>query len=935
MAGKKGRSQARKRSGKPVQDKDQRRKRPESPFCSDRGLQSLRKGLRVVYTRKGCDDQTADALFDRLAASLRLLANLHPFARKALSGDVQASREFHRRLSDLSGRRGIQGGAGTLLGRAGLGSGSFGTHAYFSAPMSTIAAFGRPCGGILSGYGMAEIYGAVYATYVFNLGGLTQPVSNDLPGALDSVAGLSLEHGHLEVLHNSLRNGGLEGLADAVEWGEASGNPYFGPPSTPFDGRGGLVGYTPDPGNPDATPGGRTLPFLDDCEWAREGCEGLLIEIFNRGAPSMPPPARSTWAHNIDQIEHTGLCEGNAMVIHGHDFGDTQPSNVQLVMRVNGVCTEILVRREDWSDTRILVKLPAGVSAGAVGFFNPDDDLPVQQYNTWVGRVNGDLRNINMASRCLGTPFEFPLLPRRTGTSKCAPETAVNVVDAGVPLIRFFNVTIGDGPVNVVVAEPNDELVLNWQIDNEDSVQLERVGGAGPDFGGSDVLVDPPGTSYDLGPAGHTQPQTFTYRLTATNGCGSTTAEVEVYASKRPGLGIEAIEVTQSVQTLDHQVTLIEHKPTVVRVYASHNLNGFGDDTVPGVTGRLRVHQQSGSISAWFSPINGAATQAPDPPSPNPNAFITLPASVDRTLTNDTLNFLIPAGLSEGTIRIEVEIRVDDFGAPQGASGLDERVSSTFESFSFVARRPLKIRYIPARVDLNVNNVAISVLPNFSNPPTDQECQDFLRETFKYFPSTPDSIERLDDDEVTLAAGRVVIRSRLGTFPIDLSALPISTESVWFDLDANATLEWYGLVKACDLAGIGGFVCPDNDDEIWVILAPITGVWGRAHWAAAVCITPMRLVSAAHEMAHTLNQHHIVSPGCGDGDGAIAFDSTSDPATWEDSSQILPDKVVPFDVIQNIAVTGDSNGLWDLMTYCGRKWTHQQRWDMLFNEIGS
>ena len=934
MAGRKGRSQVRKRHGKPAQSKDQFRMRPEPPLYSDRDLQFLRKGLGAVYSSKGYDDQATDALFDRLAASLRLLANLHPFARKALSGDMDASREFHRRSSNLSGRPGIQGGAGVLLGRAGLGSGGFGSRAYFSAPMSTIAAFGRPCGGILSGYGMAEIYGAVYATYAFNLGGLTQPPSNDLPGALDSVAGLSLEHGHLEVLHNSLRNGGLEGLADAVEWGEASGNPYFGPPSTPFDGRGGLVGYTPDPGNPDAAPGSRTLPFLDDCEWARESCEGLLIEIFNRGAPSMPPQVRAAWAHNIDRIEHTGLCEGNTIVIHGHDFGDTQPGNVQLVMRVNGVCTEVLVWR--WSDTRIEVTLPPGVSFGPVGFFDPDNDLPVRQYNTWVGRVNSDLRNINMASRCLGTPFEFPLLPPRTGVSKCPPETAVNVIDAGVPLIRFFNVSIGDGPVNVVVAEPNDELVLNWQIENADSVQLERVGGAGPDFGGSNVLDDPPGTSYDLGPAGHTQPQTFTYSLTATNGCGAVTAQVEVYASKRPGLGIEAIEVTQSVQTLDHQVTLIEHKPTVARVYASHSLNGFGDDTVPGVTGRLRVHQQSGSTSAWFSPINGAATQAPDPPSPNPNAFITLPASVDRTLTNDTLNFLIPAGLSEGTIDIEVEIRVDDFGAPPGESGLDERVGRTFENFTFVARRPLKIRYIPARVNLNVNNVAISLSPDFSNPPTDQECRDFLLETFKYFPSTPDSIERRDDDEVTLEAGRVVIRTALGTFPINFSALPISSESALFDVYANVVLEWYGLVKACDLAGIGGFVCPDNDDEIWVILVPIDrGVWGRAHWAAAVCITPMRLVSAAHEMAHTLNQHHITPVSCPGGGGAVGDDPTSDPATWEDSSQILPDKVVPFDVIQNIAVTGDSDGLWDLMTYCGRKWTHQQRWDMLFNEIGS
>jgi hypothetical protein len=754
----------------------------------------------------------------------------------------------------------------------------------------------------------------------------------------------------MENLSGALVGGGPQGLEEELQAGLDPGMPWIGQPG----GDPGWAGYQPDPdsplgpGDPWGGWGGRPgdwqpppPPDPGSCQGLREACEAMLIEQANVGLPPVPmPPRPSAWSDTIDSIEMLGHCAGDRIIIHGHDFGNIQSPNVELVMNVGGSCA--VVQPVSWSDTRIEVLLPPGARSGPVGFYNPaQQEAEIGRYNSEAGTFNSAARGMMAASKCIGAPLDLDLFPAILQMRvPCAPVGDHNWIEAGLPVIGSFYAATDTAEGDFIPVDPDDVLILRWNVETAETIVITRVSATGPPVPDS---IDVNSSALVLGPAGHSAPTTFIYRLSAANICGTVSAEVSILASKRPRLEIEAIEVTQSIQTMDHDVKLIRHKPTVVRVYASHGLDGFTtENTVPGLKGRLRIVANGVPPSPWFDPVNGADTQSPDPPLPVLGASINLPAEVDRKITNHTLNFVVPEGRCEGTLGFEVEVRVDDFGVPEGRQGFDERVNRTFEDFTFHARKPLKLRFIPARVILNADNTSITQIAGFSNPPTDAQCRDFLTEALKFLPSTAADIMRLEGHEVVIEGGRVVIRTpaievpiNVGPmeFPIDLGFLPINTESVTYDVHANAILEWYGVLKGCDFVDLLGLACPANDDEFWVILAPVTGVWGRAHWAAAVCITPMDLTSAAHEIAHTLDQEHLIAD-CSGGGTPVSSDPISDPDNWEDGGEIVPEKIVPFDVIRNTTVINDNSGVWDLMSYCPTRWTHAERWEMLFDKIG-
>ncbi len=948
-----------KKKGKDVQEEREPKSIPS--IYNSHALASLRTGLRQVYRARDRSEKEADALVTRISVNLRILDHLYRQAREALSGDPMASVAFHRAIQSLTERYPeFRGSTQALLDRVGIprpargalavsGHGGPPFHGGFQSRRMMLPGrslppgrHGLPCATILYP-GMATIYMSLWDIYILRRNDLTQPPVHDLHEALDTVVGLSLGHGHLEMLSGSLSHGGVAALGTAVEREETLGNPYFRLEGN----RGGHVPPLPMPGWPGGMPGpdgepipGHIFPPLpDECEILREACEGWLIDAVNTGLPAVPlPPPVIGWANNIDEIELLGQCAGDTIVIRGHGFGSPKPPTVHLIMKVNGVCTVVDVEPANWSDTQITVTLPDGVTPGPVGFYDSEQaEVARNHYNSQVNLHNQAVRGVATASRCLGQPLDLPTFqPMPGGRVPCPPETDVNVIEVGLPIIRSFTVATDTASGSEIVAAPEDELVLRWNVENADTIELRRIIGDppyGPSFGGSNTVTNLGGLSWDLGPANHSQIGVFTYQLTATSPCGSVQARVNVVGSQRPEISIQRIELTQSVQTSDHDVRLIRHKPTVVRVYGTHGLEGFGGlETVANVTGRIRV--RSGSFwSSWFSPVNGVQPNPPDPPLPDPGASIELPLDPDPTQTDDTLNFVIPEALCEGTMDIEVELRVDDFGAPPGSPGFSERVSETFEEFvTFRRRRRLKMRYIPATIVPDPNgNITINIIAG--NPPTNAECRDFLMETFKFLPTMPSSIQRLDGFGVTLNVDRTVINTPFGSFPIDSGW----SESLIYDVEANAFTYLLGILRMCEFFSFAGVICTEDHDAYWAVLVPVSGVWGRANGIPGrEYITPMVAGTAGHELAHCLNQHHLVGAGCSNGGSPVANASepTTDPANWTDGGQIPTDVAVPFDVIRNRTITNSTDGVWDLMTYCGTRWTTPQRWQMIFDFIG-
>lgn len=631
-------------------------------------------------------------------------------------------------------------------------------------------------------------------------------------------------------------------------------------------------------------------PFVDT---ARIRCQiALFAALMKRQEPPPARPARVVWADWITAIVTTGACVGDQATIRGN-FPMPKPANVGLVLPLNGVCTPLAIPPASWTATSIQFTLPAGITSGPIGFVDLDY---VKAYNAWVDRMNAAAADAIAAARCAHvTPPSLPILPY---FAECPPQTPVNRLRAGSALIKSFTVNLQ----TVAVAEPADPLTLAWDVVNAEQITIQRTSPSGPLFFGAVTLLGAvPFSSFALGPAGNTGPTRLTYRLTAVGPCGTVIADLAVIATKRPGLRIDAIEVTQGIQTIPASVRMVAQKPTVVRVTAGHGLAGWGANAVPNVTGRMRVSVWLSPLqwSGWFDPVNGS-----NPMAATPGAAITVPAAPQRGNTNDTLNFLIPPFLAAGTVKVQVEVRVTGFDVRPGFSGFNESVIRTVGDFTFEQRATLDLRFV--RVNWG------------GATPTAATCDATLRAAVPLLP-TPTAV-------IVPLAG-VGVQNPSGTANADRNALledfyDRHNCSAW-----EAATEWLGSD------------CPDEDQAIWIL---IPGVFfqGRSRGIPSnVGFTPPNDGPyAAHELAHCLNQQHL-GVACPNGQTAPGG---ATPGSWPNGG-VLAD--VPFDVGLNATVTGAGGTVWDLLTYCGtptaggggsnNTWPTPQRWQQLWDFNGA
>ena len=619
-----------------------------------------------------------------------------------------------------------------------------------------------------------------------------------------------------------------------------------------------------------------------------------ILNALDEPPPRAPaPPQSAVWNTGITRVTVSGPCAGETITIAGTGFGVTQPANTVLLLPTLDGCR--VGAPTSWTNTRITAILAARVASGPVGF---GDKAYIDAYNAWVARMNQLVQQLNQLScrpvkRDLVLPFGM-----------CPPSSAINTITAGVAEIVAFTANDEDA----TVLDNGEALTLRWTVRNAGTVTITRDTAGAPAFTGSASLVTSLLTgSHAFGPVAHIGPAEWRYTLTVAGACGGTVSRtVRVYTSKPPVLRIGSIQVTQSIQNSTNTVRLVENKPTVVRLLVQHGLGGWGGNTVPNVTGRIRMNR--GGWSGWIdaAPANTRPMQA------TPGTSITVTGSPSLSSTTDTLNFMLPVSWASGTASYQVEVRVNGYGALGSFAGHTEVVTRNVAAVTYQRRRTLQFRYV--RVNWNGAGAA-SVA----------QCVETLRGAVPLLPTPTAGIAAVPGVGVenrTSGASNAQIAAERRDMLDDFDDL--HNCSFWEEIT-----EWLGSD------------CPDEDGTIWVLI-PGNFQRGEAYDIPSnVCYTPPNNGPyAAHELAHCLGQTHVRLPAS----GANAPSGGDAASAWPNGAMLVD---VPFDTAGTVGSGTGGNpralaltpgtGVADVMTYWGtpnNTWPMPERWDRLWTEIG-
>jgi hypothetical protein len=218
-------------------------------------------------------------------------------------------------------------------------------------------------------------------------------------------------------------------------------------------------------------------------------------------------------------------------------------------------------------------------------------------------------------------------------------------------------------------------------------------------LGGAMVVVDPgdPATAgrCRIGPTA-TDDQNTGFAITAS---------LEILpATVDPDLSIDRIEVTQAIQFsnspngADNSVPLVAEKLTLVRAYIDSGVDAaVNDGRVPNVTGTLIASNGASFTLAPVAPFEAKVL-----------------SRVNPDVLTDTLNFLIPANLAVGSMRITVQATVGaNVSNPVGAD-------ITFTPVEVLDILMVRVRPMPGtEVDRATYFASVNQLPLIYPIPTD------------------------------------------------------------------------------------------------------------------------------------------------------------------------------------------------------------------------
>jgi hypothetical protein len=476
-------------------------------------------------------------------------------------------------------------------------------------------------------------------TYAGALQGLWQRTTT-----LDDLLGWAVDYdpGRPGGLGNAMRILVRETRGPAAAEGPArSGDSPRGAPTLPEGGKpralglpgfgGGGDAWPPPEGNPPTVwpppKGGR--PGLDICGMLGTLCKQLVFGGI-RGWRHVPT---ATYVDGLTSISPTSACAGDHVTLSG-SFPATQPPDVVVV--IGSTVAKVV----SWSATSVVIEVPANVKSGCVAFM--DASAESERFSAMQANEEA-AASLAEGLACMGNAGAWPRAPA-IGPS-LAPCTGFNYLTAGPPVIDSFRVN-GGTQVGVV---PGTQLTLAWSVRNVSSVTLERASTTGPALA---PTTRPASGTLGIGQFTGTQPTSATYRLTASNGCGSVTATVSVDLRQPPTLGVLRIEVVQVIQTPTNSVRLVAGKRAIARVFVNSGIangfnNGAGANVQPSVTGRMTI-----------TPAAGGAAVPCGPPINVSGSINAALGGGPRGTLGSSLNFELPLGELNGSRRLDVIVFV-------------------------------------------------------------------------------------------------------------------------------------------------------------------------------------------------------------------------------------------------------------------------------------